>query len=149
MISPYNSPTQDPTPLSDPTLTMSDQQIPIPSDTNKSTNNNIVKRERPSRACTVRSAARLHAAAAAEAIIVAAQRKQKRKFRPPPRQLESPSPPPSPPQDPKCSKIVTQLVMEPEPAQLPRWSIRSMWEFASILNFLNVSRKLCVKLPFF
>ncbi|XP_074375971.1 DDT domain-containing protein DDR4-like isoform X3 [Apium graveolens] len=142
MISPSNSPTQDPKPLSDPTPTMSDQQIPIPSDNNKSINNNIVKRERPSRACTVRSAARLHAAAAAEAIIVAAQRKQKRKFRPPPRHVESPSPPPSPPQDSKCSKIVTQLVMEPEAAQLPRWSIRSMWEFASILNFLNVFRGL-------
>lgn len=143
MISPCNSPTQDPNPLSDPTPTMSsaDQQTPIPSDTqnNKTANTNVVRRERPSRACTVRSAARLHAAAAAEAIIVAAQRKQKRKFRAPPRQVESPSPPPSPPQDLKCSKIVTQLVTEPEPAQLPRWSIRSMWELASILNFLNVS----------
>ncbi|KAK1357782.1 DDT domain-containing protein [Heracleum sosnowskyi] len=125
-------------------MSSGDQQIPIPSDTQntKSTNNNVVRRERPSRACTVRSAARLHAAAAAEAVIVAAQRKQKRKFRAPPRQVESPSPPPSPPQDSKCSKIVTQLVMEPEPAQLPRWTIRNMWEFASILNFLNVFRSL-------
>ncbi|XP_063949395.1 DDT domain-containing protein DDR4 isoform X1 [Daucus carota subsp. sativus] len=140
MISLCDSSPQDPTPLPDSNPTMSDQQIPIVSDTqnNESTDTNVVRRERPARACTLRSAARLHAAAAAEAVIVAAQRKQKRKFRPPPKEAESP--PPSPPQDKQCSKIVTQLVMEPEPEQLPRWSIRSMWEFASILNFLNVFR---------
>lgn len=43
----------------------------------------------------------------------------------------------------QCSKIVTPLVAPPEPSQLPRWSIRSMWELASILNFLHVSSFLC------
>lgn len=38
----------------------------------------------------------------------------------------------------QCSKIVTPLVGEPEPSQLPRWSIRGMWQLASILNFFNV-----------
>ena len=37
------------------------------------------------------------------------------------------------------SKIITPLVEPPAAGQLPRWSIRSMWEFASLLNFLHVS----------
>ncbi|CAA7395327.1 unnamed protein product [Spirodela intermedia] len=40
------------------------------------------------------------------------------------------------------SKIITPLVEPPATAQLPRWSIRSMWEFASLLNFLHVFRPL-------
>ncbi|MQM09028.1 hypothetical protein Taro_041889, partial [Colocasia esculenta] len=40
------------------------------------------------------------------------------------------------------SKIVTPLVEPPPLAQLPRWSLRSMWEFASLLNFLHVFRPL-------
>uniref|UniRef100_A0A1D1ZDW6 DDT domain-containing protein n=1 Tax=Anthurium amnicola TaxID=1678845 RepID=A0A1D1ZDW6_9ARAE len=40
------------------------------------------------------------------------------------------------------SKIITPLVEPPPPGQLPRWSIRSMWEFASLLNFLHVFRPL-------
>ncbi|XP_059643655.1 DDT domain-containing protein DDR4 isoform X2 [Cornus florida] len=107
---------------------------------NNNNNNNIVKRERPSRACTVRSAARLYAAAAAEAAVVSAGRRQKaaKKERLRPREVEeerSPSP-----QQQQCSKIVTPLANPPPPGQLPRWSIRSMWELASILNFLNVFR---------
>ncbi|KAM7475584.1 hypothetical protein LguiB_022827 [Lonicera macranthoides] len=113
------------------------------SNNNKNSNNNlvVVRRERPSRACTVRSAARLHAAAAAEAAVFASERKRKvvRRERPPP---EEESPPPSPPQQQQFSKIVTPLVGEPPPSQLPRWNIRSMWELASILNFLNVFRPL-------
>lgn len=38
----------------------------------------------------------------------------------------------------QCSKIVTPLVGELEPSQLPRWNIRSMWQLASVFNFLNV-----------
>ncbi|CAL1367989.1 unnamed protein product [Linum trigynum] len=41
-----------------------------------------------------------------------------------------------------ASKIVTSLVAPPEPAQLPRWNLRSMWELASVLNFLHVFRPL-------
>lgn len=37
------------------------------------------------------------------------------------------------------SKIITPLAGPPPLAQLPRWSLRSMWEFASLLNFLHVS----------
>ncbi|KAL0335674.1 UNVERIFIED_CONTAM: DDT domain-containing protein DDR4 [Sesamum radiatum] len=40
------------------------------------------------------------------------------------------------------SRIVTPLVGEPEASQLPRWNIRSMWQLASILNFLNIFRPL-------
>lgn len=107
-----------------------------------SINNNhtslLVRRERPSRACTARSADRLYAAAVAEADFVAASRRRKvpRKHRPPPPPEESP--PPSPPSELQCSKIVTSLLGEPTPGQLPRWRIRSMWELASIFNFLNV-----------
>jgi hypothetical protein len=134
--------------------TMSDDQpsSPIQSDgpsnhdthnnNNESVNNNIiVRRERPSRACTVRSAARIHAAAAAEADVYASERRRKapRRERPPP---EEESPPPSPPQQGQFSKIITPLVGEPPPSQLPRWNIRSMWELASVLNFFNVFRPL-------
>ncbi|XP_071696248.1 DDT domain-containing protein DDR4-like [Rutidosis leptorrhynchoides] len=112
-------------------------------------NNNVVvaKRERPSRACTARSAVRIYEVAAAEAAVVAAVRKQKvrRKQR---RRVaeeeedeeEDAEPPPSPPNP--YSDVITPLVGEPETSQLPRWHIRSMWELASILNFLNVFRPL-------
>lgn len=46
------------------------------------------------------------------------------------------------PQQQQCSKIVTPLVEEPSPSQLPRWSLRSKWELASVLNFLHVFRPL-------
>ncbi|GJN22982.1 hypothetical protein PR202_gb10594 [Eleusine coracana subsp. coracana] len=40
-------------------------------------------------------------------------------------------------------RVVTPLVAEPEaPAELPRWRLRSMWERASVLNFLHVFRPL-------
>nr|XP_016492409.1 PREDICTED: DDT domain-containing protein DDR4-like [Nicotiana tabacum] len=131
---------------------------------NSSSNNNIVvRRERPARECTKRAAARLQAAAAAEAEAAAAVRKKKsgvRKERLAARLLreeedgeekflegdnddeegeEGGSPSSSRQQ---CSKIITQLVGEPEPSQLPRWNLRSMWQLASILNFLNVFRPL-------
>lgn len=103
--------------------------------------NVVVKRERPSRACTARSAARIYEAAVAEASVVGVSRRQKprRRVR---REVEEDDEeeeeqPPSPPNP--YSGIVTPLVGEPEPSQLPRWNIRSMWELASVLNFLNVS----------
>ncbi|GFZ12075.1 DDT domain superfamily [Actinidia rufa] len=98
-------------------------------------NSVAARRERPSRACTARASARLHAAAVA----VTAERRQKaaKKER---RVVEEEEPPllPQPPQ----YKIVTPLVGDPPLSQLPRWSLRSMWELASILNFLNVFRPL-------
>ncbi|XP_055825326.1 DDT domain-containing protein DDR4 [Solanum dulcamara] len=123
---------------------------------------NIVRRERPARECTKRAAARLQAAAAAEAEAASKVRKKKtagRKERLAARLLreeedeekshkgddeegveEGENGSPSSRQ--QCGKIVTQLVGEPEPSQLPRWNLRSMWQLASILNFLNVFRPL-------
>ncbi|XAR65434.1 hypothetical protein NMG60_11009563 [Bertholletia excelsa] len=97
-----------------------------------SNGNTFVRRERPSRACTARAAARMSAAAAAKA-----ERKQKAaaKKERPPREEPLQEPPETP-----MYKIVTPLVTEPEPSQLPRWTLRSMWELASIFNFLNVFR---------
>ncbi|KAL7617464.1 hypothetical protein Lser_V15G00436 [Lactuca serriola] len=120
-------------------------------DNNKTAANNnngsdaVVRRERPSRACTARSAARLYAAAAAEAAVVTGGRKQKSRRRPSRREIEEEEEeeeeqPPSPPNP--YSTIVTPLVREPPLSQLSRWSIRSMWELASILNFFNVYRPL-------
>ncbi|CAN8304764.1 unnamed protein product [Cochlearia groenlandica] len=37
-------------------------------------------------------------------------------------------------------KIVTCLVPPPEPSQMHRWNLRSMWELASVLNFFHVFR---------
>ncbi|KAJ7945951.1 DDT domain-containing protein DDR4-like [Quillaja saponaria] len=80
---------------------------------------------RPSRACTIRAAARLYSQAqpVVERKAKAAKKEQ--------RCEESL-------QQQQCSKIVTSLVEPPSPSQLPRWNLRSMWELASILNFLHV-----------
>ncbi|KAK7265748.1 hypothetical protein RJT34_33371 [Clitoria ternatea] len=72
---------------------------------------------RPSRACTIRAASRLHSTPV------------------PAKKEDSPPPPPS-----QCGKIVTPLTEPPSPSQLSRWNLRSMWEFASVLNFLNLFR---------
>ncbi|KAH1254833.1 DDT domain-containing protein DDR4 [Glycine max] len=88
-------------------------------------------RSRPSRACTMRTAARLYAAS---------QPARPKAARREPRREESPSPPS--PKLQQCSKIVTPLVEPPPPVQLPRYNLRSMWELASILNFLNLFRPL-------
>ncbi|KAF7806145.1 DDT domain-containing protein DDR4-like isoform X1 [Senna tora] len=84
---------------------------------------------RPSRACTIRAASRLYSTAqpAIQRKAKDAKKEQRR--------------PESPPQQ-QCSKIVTPLVEPPPPAQLPRWNLRSMWELASVLNFLHVFRPL-------
>lgn len=40
-------------------------------------------------------------------------------------------------------RVVTQLVNPPtSPRQFARWNLRSMWELASVLNFLNIFRPL-------
>lgn len=38
----------------------------------------------------------------------------------------------------KTGRVITPLVEPPLPPQLPRWELRSMWELASIFNFLHV-----------
>ncbi|GFZ07766.1 DDT domain superfamily [Actinidia rufa] len=95
-------------------------------------NSVAARRERPSRACTARASARL--LAAAEERRQKAAKKERRVVV----EEEERSLPPQPPQ----YKIVTPLVGDPPLSQLPRWSLRSMWELASILNFLNVFRPL-------
>ncbi|KAG9152829.1 hypothetical protein Leryth_017656 [Lithospermum erythrorhizon] len=132
-------------------------------------NNVVVKRERPSRACTKRAVQRMQEAAAAEAKMAAAEKKRKgakrkerlaRRVRYLEEELEEvwvgeeeeevgeededdidDGGQPSSSRG-QCSKVITPLVGEPEPSQLPRWNIRSMWQLASILNFLNVFRHL-------
>ncbi|XP_028784093.1 DDT domain-containing protein DDR4 isoform X2 [Neltuma alba] len=83
---------------------------------------------RPSRACTIRAAARLYSS-----VQPAIQRKSK-EAKKEEKQEDSPQQ--------QCSKIVTPLVEPPPPSQLPRWKLRSMWELASVLNFLHVFRPL-------
>ncbi|XP_076921304.1 DDT domain-containing protein DDR4-like isoform X2 [Bidens hawaiensis] len=121
---------------------MTDEHPPSPIRSElKPAANGVVRRERPSRACTARSAARIYEAAVAEAAVVVARRqKPRRRVR---REVEEEDEeeeeqPPSPPNP----YSVTPLVGEPEPSQLPRWNIRSMSELASVLNFLNVFRPL-------
>lgn len=102
--------------------------------------NVVVRRERPSRACTARSAARLHAAAAAEAEVRKKKSKKRKVRREVLEEVEEEEEPPSPVNE--FSKIVTVLVKEPPLAQMgqmARWNIRSMWELAAVLNFFNVS----------
>lgn len=105
--------------------------------------NVVVRRERPSRACTARSAARLHAAAAAEAEVRKNKSKKRKVRREVVEEVEEEEEPPSPVNE--FSKIVTVLVKEPPLAQMgqmARWNIRSMWELAAVLNFFNVFRSL-------
>ncbi|KAJ8513015.1 hypothetical protein OPV22_003449 [Ensete ventricosum] len=42
----------------------------------------------------------------------------------------------------KAGRVIMPLVQPPPPSQLPRWELRSMWELASVLNFLHVFRPL-------
>ncbi|KAJ6672485.1 REMODELING AND SPACING FACTOR 1 [Salix viminalis] len=115
-------------------ISQNDAQTPLNDDAQAQTPA-VNRSNRPSRACTIRAAARLQQQAVIE-------RKQKPKKQELQQQLDKASVQ----QKEQCSggssKIVTQLVAPPEPAQLPRWSLRSMWELASILNFLNVFRHL-------
>ncbi|KAL0653752.1 hypothetical protein Bca4012_096443 [Brassica carinata] len=96
-----------------------------------------LRRTRPSRACTVRAQERLQEQQAAERKVRPLKKECKR------REEEE--------EDEKSlrqcvvsgkSKIVTSLVPPPEPSQMPRWNLRSMWELASVLNFLHVFRPL-------
>lgn len=123
----------------------------------------VARRERPTRACTQRAAERMQAAAEAEAAMAEKERrkkKAKKRERLAARLLREDSdeeevgateeegvkeeengvegggsPSSSRLQ---YSKLITPLVGELEPSQLPRSNIRSMWQLASILNFLNV-----------
>ncbi|XP_022727568.1 DDT domain-containing protein DDR4-like [Durio zibethinus] len=105
----------------------------------------LTRRNRPSRACTIRAAQRLLAQQQQAAI----ERRQKpakkeQQHQQQQKQHKDQNDGSSSPRQ-QCSgstKIVTPLVGPPEQSQLPRWSIRSMWELASVLNFLHVFRPL-------
>ncbi|KAL0813752.1 hypothetical protein Bca101_070195 [Brassica carinata] len=111
-----------------------------------------LRRTRPSRACTVRAQQRLQEQQAAE-----------RKLRPPKKEYKREHGQKEEVEEEddqeeedeegdddvqrQCGggslgKIVTSLVQPPEPSQMPRWNLRSMWELASVLNFLHVFRPL-------
>lgn len=103
------------------------------------------RRMRPSRACTVRSQQRLQEQQAAERKFKQPKKEQKRQRREEDvDDREDEDGDESPRNEQQCgggtaAKIVTSLVQPPESSQVPRRSLRSMWELASILNFLHVS----------
>ncbi|KAF8390304.1 hypothetical protein HHK36_024829 [Tetracentron sinense] len=93
---------------------------------NNNNNNHIGRKGRLPRACTARSSARLHPVAPTIDRKPGLTKKERDE------QLQQQK------QQQQCSKIITPLVNSPPPSQLPRWNLRSMWEFASLLNFLHV-----------
>lgn len=125
-----------------------------------------LRRTRPSRACTVRAQQRLQEQQAAERKLRLPPKKEyKREHR---RREEEPEEDEDVEEDQEeeedgdeskqqcvgggggsSSKIVTSLVPPPEPSQMPRWNLRSMWELASVLNFLHVSSLFSSILSFF
>ncbi|XP_031404321.1 DDT domain-containing protein DDR4 isoform X2 [Punica granatum] len=90
---------------------------------------------RPTRACTVRAAARLQQQQQPAERRPKAAPKKERRVEEETRQEELP-------QQQSGTRAVTPLVEPPPPPQLPRWSLRCMWELASVLNFLHVFRPL-------
>ncbi|ERN04431.1 hypothetical protein AMTR_s00133p00076510 [Amborella trichopoda] len=82
------------------------------------------RKERLARACTARTAARLFPLAPA------IEQQQSRRAALSTRDSSD-----------QCKEI-TDLSRPPPPSQLPRWTLRSMWELASLLNFLHVFRPL-------
>jgi hypothetical protein len=125
-----SSPETNPNSQNDTTAPQNDTAPTPPVPVNRS--------NRPSRACTIRAAARLYAAAAAAPSPGSKPKKKDQQLHKQQQQEEDESPQ----QKEQCSKIVTQLVEPPPPSQLPRWTLRSMWELASVLNFLHVLRSL-------
>ncbi|XVF50211.1 hypothetical protein PTKIN_Ptkin04bG0078000 [Pterospermum kingtungense] len=104
----------------------------------------LTRRNRPSRACTIRAAQRLHAQQQ-QAAVERRQKPSKKELQHQQQKEQKDGNDGSSSPQQQCSgssKIVTPLVAPPEPSQLPRWSIRSMWELASILNFFNIFRPL-------
>ncbi|CAH8357325.1 unnamed protein product [Eruca vesicaria subsp. sativa] len=106
-----------------------------------------LRRTRPSRACTVRTQQRLQEQQAAERRVKPPKREYKRKEVEDAEDQEEEEDDESTQM--QCvggssvrSKIVTSLVSPPEASQMPRWNLRSMWELASVLNFLHVFRPL-------
>lgn len=110
-----------------------------------------LRRTRPSRACTVRAQQRLQELQAAERKLRLPKKEYKREHRRREEVAEEDEDVEDQEEEEdgdeiqqQCvggssGKIVTSLVPPPEPSQMPRWNLRSMWELASVLNFLHVS----------
>ncbi|BFG32679.1 hypothetical protein CerSpe_189530 [Prunus speciosa] len=116
------------------------QQQPPQNDNATSTANPtppLSRSNRPSRACTLRAAARLQQYQQQQN-----QPAEKRRAVAKKEQQQQGDDESSSPQQCSASKIITPLVGPPPPSQLPRWTLRSMWELASVLNFLHVFRPL-------
>ncbi|XP_009117575.1 DDT domain-containing protein DDR4 isoform X2 [Brassica rapa] len=114
-----------------------------------------LRRTRPSRACTVRAQQRLQEQQAAERKVRPLKKECKRREEEVEEEDDDDDDEEEEEEDEnhqrQCvggggssgkSKIVTSLVPPPEPSQMPRWNLRSMWELASVLNFLHVFRPL-------
>ncbi|CAN6886314.1 unnamed protein product [Brassica oleracea] len=108
-----------------------------------------LRRTRPSRACTVRAQQRLQEQQAAERKLRPPKKEYKREHRQKEEVEEEDEEDEEGDDDVQrqcgggsSGKIVTSLVQPPEPSQMPRWNLRSMWELASVLNFLHVFRPL-------
>lgn len=129
---------EQPVPQNDNSKPQNDNPAPQNDNPTTATPPTLSRSNRPSRACTIRAAARLYAAAqsANEQRKTKGVKKERRQQQQ--NQLRDDD---TPLNQQQCSnsKIVTSLVGPPPPSQLPRWSLRSMWELASVLNFLHVS----------
>ncbi|KAF8114341.1 hypothetical protein N665_0039s0103 [Sinapis alba] len=112
-----------------------------------------LRRTRPSRACTVRAQQRLQEQQAAEKKVKPFKKEYKGEHRRREKEeVEEDDDDDADEEDEnqrrQCvgggssGKIVTSLVPPPEPSQMPRWNLRSMWELASVLNFLHIFRPL-------
>ncbi|CAF2050228.1 hypothetical protein HID58_036311 [Brassica napus] len=114
-----------------------------------------LRRTRPSRACTVRAQQRLQEQQAAERKVRPLKKECKRREEEVEEEDDDDEEEEEEEEDEnhqrQCvggggssgkSKIVTSLVPPPEASQMPRWNLRSMWELASVLNFLHVFRPL-------
>ena len=99
-----------------------------------SSNNVIVRRERPTRACTARPAKYVDPPVIERRPRPVKREKVEKEVVDEVEEEENEGEAKE-----QCSKIVTHLVNEPTLEQMPRWKLRSMWELASILNFFNVS----------
>jgi len=102
-------------------------------ESNSSSNNVIVRRERPTRACTARPAKYVYPPVIERRPRPVKREKVEKEV------VEEVEEEAEGGTREQCSKIVTALVNEPTLEQMPRWKLRSMWELASVLNFFNVS----------
>ncbi|CAH8390964.1 unnamed protein product [Eruca vesicaria subsp. sativa] len=130
----------------------SDDASPAPETKNPSEDPTSLRRTRPSRACTVRAQQRLQEQQAAERKVRPLKKEFKREVEEEEDDDDEDEEEEEEDENPRqCvggggslgkSKIVTSLVQPPEASQMPRWNLRSMWELASVLNFLHVFRPL-------